>query len=119
MPIDSIHSVYTVVRDMERSQAFYAKALGLPISFRDGNAWCQFAAGTTHFALASSDEAASGARGSVPVFRSHNLAYCRRSIEEAGGQVMEQRDMGSHGSVLTCSDPDRNIFQILARITSP
>src|ERR1700737_2347948 len=65
MPMHRIQSVYTVVHDMDRAQAFYEQALELPMSFRDRSAWCQFKVGPTNFALSSPGEAAAGARGSV------------------------------------------------------
>jgi predicted enzyme related to lactoylglutathione lyase len=116
MPITGIQSIYTVVLDMDRSQDFYAKTLGLSTAFRDGHSWCQFAVGATPFALASCDEAAPGAHGSVAVFQSQDLDDSRRSIEKAGGRLVSQRDMGSHGSVQTFTDLEGNIFQIFAKV---
>jgi predicted enzyme related to lactoylglutathione lyase len=119
MTIHKIQSVYTVVRDMDRMQDFYAKGLGLATKFRDGDAWCQFGVGTTNFALSSAAEAAVGAQGSVLVFETDDLAGARASIEQAGGRFLLQRDMGTHGAVLTFADPEDNLFQIFAKAPKP
>jgi len=119
MTIQKIQSVYTVVRDMDRMQDFYAKGLGLATRFRDGDAWCQFGVGSAGFALSSAAEAAAGAQGSVLVFETDDLAGARAGIEHAGGRFLLQRDMGTHGTVLTFSDPEDNLFQVFAKAPKP
>lgn len=112
MPIQRIQSVYTVVRDMDRAQAFYQQALDLPLSFRDGAAWCQFKVGTTNVALSSPAEAAAGAQGSVIVFETTEADAVAERIARLGGRQVARRDMGSHGMVLTFTDPENNPFQL-------
>ena len=36
-------------------------------------------------------------------------------VAEAGGAVLSRRDMGAHGVVLTCCDPEQNPFQFVSR----
>jgi predicted enzyme related to lactoylglutathione lyase len=110
-----LQSVYTVIRDMDAAERFYGAALGLSPSFRDGERWCQFRLGNTNFALSSADEAAPGALGSLAVFEADDAAEAERRVQEAGGRVLAWRDMGSHGAVLTCADPEGNLFQIFSR----
>ena len=112
MPIDRIQSVYAPVRDMDRMQAFYEQALGLPFAFRDRAAWCQFRIGQTAFALSSPAEAAVGARGNVVVFRATDASAFMQRIPELGGEYLADRDMGSHGRVITFADPEANLFQL-------
>ena len=115
MPLGAISSVYTVVNDMDRMQAFYAEALELPLSFRDRDRWCQFKAGPLAFALSSAAEAAKDARGSVIVFDAADLASVTARIERLGGRHLASRDMGAHGSVATFADPEGNLFQLHVR----
>jgi predicted enzyme related to lactoylglutathione lyase len=110
-----MRSVYTVVRDMDGAEGFYRAALGLAPGFRDGSRWCQFSLGETGFALSSADEAAPGAAGSVAVFEAEDLDAAAARVQAAGGTLHGRRDMGSHGAVLTCADPEGNLFQIFAR----
>lgn len=118
MSIQQIQSVYTVVRDMDRMQSFYAEGLGLATQFRDGDAWCQFGVGSARFALSSAAEAAAGAQGSVLVFEADDLDATRARIEQAGGRFLVQRDMGAHGMVLTFADVEDNLFQVFAKASA-
>lgn len=113
MPMHRIQSVYTVVHDMDRAQAFYEQALELPMSFRDRSAWCQFKVGPTNFALSSPGEAAAGARGSVVVFETSEADVVGRRIARLGGHHVASRDMGAHGIVATFADRENNLFQLL------
>lgn len=110
-----LQSVYTVIRDMDGAERFYRAALGLEPAFRDGARWCQFRLGDTSFALSSPEEAAPGASGSIAVFRVEDLDDAGRRVTAAGGTLLGRRDMGDHGAVLTCADPEGNLFQIFAR----
>ena len=115
----AIGSAYTVVKDMDLMQAFYGEALGLPLTFRDRDNWCQFKAGPVAFALSSLAEAAKGARGSVIVFDAIELASVAARIERLGGRHLSSRDMGSHGIVATFADPENNLLQLHVRGGSP
>jgi predicted enzyme related to lactoylglutathione lyase len=112
MPPSAVRSVYITVRDMDLMQAFYGGALGLPLSFRDHDKWCQFKAGPVAFALSSRSEAAPGAKGSVIVFGATDVAVLTERIERLGGRHVSSRDMGQHGSVVTFADPEDNLIQL-------
>lgn len=115
MSVQKIQSVYRVVNDMELLQAFYSQALGLQPKFRDQDRWTQFSVGNTNFALSSAEEAAPDAAGSVIVFEVASLAGFRESVERAGGRFVGERDMGSHGTVLTFKDPEGHPFQVFSK----
>ena len=108
---DRVHGIYTVIRDMDGAQRFYAAALGIAPRFRDGARWCQFRLGEVNFALGSPEEASPGAAGSIAVFETAELDAAATRVAEAGGAVLSRRDMGAHGIVLTCADPEQNLFQ--------
>ena len=65
--------------------------------------------------MSSPGEAAQGARGSVVVFDTTDLAALVQRIERLGGRHLATRDMGSHGSVATFADPETNLFQLHVR----
>lgn len=113
--IDRVHGVYTVIRDMDAAERFYAAALGIAPRFRDGARWCQFRLGEVNFALGSPEEAAPGAAGSIAVFETTELDAAAARVTVAGGAVLSRRDMGAHGIVLTCADPEQNLFQLFSR----
>jgi predicted enzyme related to lactoylglutathione lyase len=115
MAIQRIQSVYTVVRDMDKAQAFYERALGLTLKFRDQSRWSQFGVGGSNFALSSGEEAAQGATGTVVVFEADSLEGVRQSVEAAGGKFVSERDMGSHGRVQVFLDVENQIFQVFSR----
>lgn len=115
MSISRIQGVYSVVSDMDRLQVFYETALGLPLAFRDGDAWCQFKVGGSAFSLSSPAEAAAGARGSVVVFETADPGSLAERILRSGGRQLADRDMGAHGRVMTFADPEDNRFQLYVR----
>jgi predicted enzyme related to lactoylglutathione lyase len=115
MAIQKIQSVYTVVRDMDKAQAFYEQALGLTVKFRDQSKWCQFAVGGSNFALSSVEEAAQGAVGSVVVFEADSVDGIREGVEAAGGAFLSERDMGAHGKVFVFLDSENTLFQVFIR----
>ena len=107
-----IHNVYQVTRDMDRALAFYRDVLGLEVKFRDGGKWCQLAAGDSGLALASPEEAAPAKADSVVVIRVDDLDAARAALEAAGTEVEAYRDMGDHGRVIACRDPDGTFLQL-------
>lgn len=115
MGVQRIQSVYTVVNDMDALQAFYSQVLGTQAKFRDKDRWTQFGVGNINFALSSAEEAAPGAAGSVIVFEAAGLDGIRESVEGAGGKFVAERDMGSHGKVLTFTDPEGHPFQVFSK----
>lgn len=110
--VTRIHNVYQVTTDMDRAVAFYRDALGLEVKFRDGDNWCQLAAGDTRLALASPAEAAPAVAGSVVVFRVGDLDAACAALAAAGTEILTRRDMGAHGRVATLRDPDGTVLQL-------
>ena len=112
-----IQTVYFIAKDMGQLEDFYVSALGMPVQFRDENKWTQFRLQRGAFALSSPEEAAEGTVGAVPVFQiaSADQDEVRQKIVSAGGQLLSQRDMGTHGVVTTYKDPEENIFQIFSK----
>jgi predicted enzyme related to lactoylglutathione lyase len=115
-----LQSVYLAAKDIGRLEAFYVSALGMPVQFRDENKWTQFRLQRSAFALSSPEEAAPGAVGAVPVFQVPGEAQeeIRQKILAAGGQLLAQRDMGSHGVVVTYKDPEENVFQVFSKAST-
>jgi len=107
-----IHNVFQVTRDMDRAVAFYRDVLGLDVKFQDGGKWCQLTAGDTKLALSSPEEATPAENGSVVVFQVDDLDAARAQLEAAGTEIEAVRDMGNHGRILACRDPDGTILQL-------
>jgi predicted enzyme related to lactoylglutathione lyase len=84
----------------------------MKVKFQDGGKWCQLDAGGANFALSSPAEAPDGADGTVVVLQVDDLDAARGALESAGTAIEGERDMGSHGRVLTCRDPDGTLIQI-------
>lgn len=115
MSVSRLQNVYVVGRDVERLAAFYQAALGLEQRFADGERWVQLKAGEDPFAIASVGEGVDGQVGALSVFEVDDLDTHAAAIAEFGGQVLDVRDMGSHGRVLTFRDPEGNVAQLLSR----
>lgn len=118
MTIKRIQNVYLVADDMDAMVRFYEQALGLPIKFRDGTRWTQFNVGGSNLSLSSREEAGAEAKGGTVVFETDDLAALRAKVEQGGGKVLRERDMGSHGKTVTCVDPAGNLFQLFERAAS-
>ena len=115
MPVTRIQNAYYVTSEMDKSAAFYRDALGLTPKFQDGARWAQFDAGGGNFSLSSVDEAAAGASGAVVVFEVTGMAAMAAAIAAKGGEIVGERDMGSHGRTLTFRDPAGNVAQLFER----
>ena len=110
-----IQNVYVVANDVARSGDFYARALGLSQKFADGGRWIQLGDGKNNFAISSPEEAARQGPGATVVFETDDGEGCLSGILDLGGKHIATRDMGDHGRVLTFTDPDGNLFQVLSR----
>ncbi|MFV3074905.1 VOC family protein [Niveispirillum fermenti] len=115
MPIRRIQNIYVVAHDMERMAGFYGQALGAVLKFRDGDAWTQFGLGGGNFALASPAEAGAGDKGATVTFEADDPDAVAAAVEQAGGRILDRRNMGGHGRTVTCADPEGNVFQLFAR----
>jgi predicted enzyme related to lactoylglutathione lyase len=114
MKILRVQNAYHVVKDMERLRSFYT-SIGLPLKFSDGDRWTQFGAAGSNFSLSSVEEAPAGCAGVVVVFEVDRLDDAEALLKARGGRVMDLRNMGPHGQVLTFADPEGNIAQLFCR----
>lgn len=115
MTIRRVKTVYYPVQDVNSLASFYESALGLDLKFRDDNAWVEFKTGDASFALGSPDESPADINGAVVVFESDEFDNLIKRIEMEGGYLVAQRNMGDHGNVATCRDPQGNVFQVLVK----
>ncbi|CAN7741294.1 VOC family protein [Variovorax paradoxus] len=110
-----VQNVFIVAKQPASLHAFYEGALGLPMTFRDGDRWIQYGVGGTNVALACAEEAAPATSGLVMVLEVDDFEGATERIGAAGGQVLGLRDMGSHGAVLSLRDPEDNLVQLFRR----
>lgn len=115
MSVLRVQNVVYVVEDLDRAEAFYRDVLELPLRFRDGDRWAQFALGPSGFALSSRAEAGHGARGGVAVLEVTELDAARGLLEAASAPVLSERDMGAHGRTLAFRDSEGNIAHLIER----
>ena len=115
MKVLRVQNAYHVVRDMGRLRSFYESFLGLPLKFADGDRWTQYGVQEVNFSLSSVEEAARGSAGVVVVFEVDRLDGAEELLAAEGGRVVDRRDMGSHGQVLTFADPEGNVAQLFCR----
>jgi predicted enzyme related to lactoylglutathione lyase len=115
MKVLSLQNAHYSVRDMDRARAFYETLLGAEPAFSDGAQWTQFKVAGRGFALSSGTESVEGQAGAVLVIEVDDLEAAEAEVTSLGGSVLDTRDMGSHGSVLTFRDPDGNLVQLFAR----
>lgn len=116
MSIRRLKTVYHIADDMAAGRRFYEDGLGLVPRFADGTRWVQYEAGGAAFALAGPEEAPEAdAEGAVAVFEVDDLDAARARLVAAGIPIVSERDMGSHGRVLTVRDPAGTFLQLFAR----
>ena len=110
-----LQNVYVAAERPQALHAFYSQALGLQLKFNDGERWFQYGVGNANVSLACREEAAPAVSGLVMVFEVDDFDGARERISAAGGEVLGERDMGSHGAVLSLRDPEGNIVQLFRR----
>jgi len=110
-----VQCVYYTVKDMNRAVAFYESTFGLKLKFRDGDRWAQFDGGNVSIALASPEESASLDGGAVTALEVDDLVPYEQKLTSSGCEIVQRRDMGSHGRVLAFRDLDGNIVQLFAK----
>lgn len=115
MPVTRLQNIHFVAQDVAQVADFWQQALGLSLRFRDADRWVQLKAGDDSLAIASPDEGVADQVGAVPVFEADELQAHATAIEEHGGRIIGERDMGDHGRVLTFADPQGNVAQLLCR----
>jgi predicted enzyme related to lactoylglutathione lyase len=107
-------TAFHVGEDLDSLVGFYTEAMGFKLKFRDGRRWAEFQVGDNRFALGSPEEAPAGMRaGAVSVFQVTELGALLEKVVQAGGKVLDVRDMGAHGRVATLLDPAGTVFQAL------
>ncbi len=119
MTIVRLQNIHFAARDVERIADFWQQALGMSLRFRDADRWVQLKAGNDPLAIASPGEAIADQVGAVPVFEVDDLDAHIAAITAHGGSILTDRDMGSHGRVLTFRDPEGNAAQLLKRAAGP
>jgi predicted enzyme related to lactoylglutathione lyase len=115
MAVIGLNNLIIVGSDVSKSARFYTEALGLDLAFVDGDRWAQMKAGTAKVGISSAEEAGLHQGGAIPVFEIDDIEATRSAILLAGGEVVSERDMGSHGYALTVRDPDGNVLQLIKR----
>jgi predicted enzyme related to lactoylglutathione lyase len=115
MRVLSVQNIYYVARDMPRQRAFYEGLLGLGCKFNDRSRWVQYAPGGRNLALATPGEAPDGVQGGIAVLEVETLDNLAAEVVAAGGTLVGQRVMGSHGVVATIRDSEGNLLQLWMR----
>lgn len=110
-----LQNIILPVKDTVVAERFYREGLGFELRFRDTEKWTQMKAGSTNVALASPVETPPGAVGPTPVFEVEDLDGTLAHLQLLGAQVVEVRDMASHGRTAALRDPDGNLIQLFER----
>ena len=110
-----VQSVYYTVKNMDRAAAFYDSVFGMKLKFRDGDKWTQLDGGNVSVALSSPEESASGEGGAVVAFEVDDITAFEARLQTAGAEIIQRRDMGSHGKVIAFRDSEGNIVQVFAK----
>lgn len=114
MTVLRLQNIYMASRDVARATRFYEEAFGIVVRFTDGTKWAQLDAAGSSLALAGQGESAVK-QGAVPVFEVADLSASARSVLQAGGEVLDVRDMGDHGLTQVVRDLDGNTIQLFQR----
>jgi predicted enzyme related to lactoylglutathione lyase len=111
--IKRVKNVYVQADQVSEVLPFYKTLLGAEPLFVDGERWAQFKVGDLTLAVAGEDEAPGGAgAGWVATFETDDLPAARETAVEAGGVVVEERDMGDHGNAVILRDPAGNLVAL-------
>jgi predicted enzyme related to lactoylglutathione lyase len=106
-------NVYVQSDQVSEVLPFYRTLLGAKPLFVDGERWAQFKVGDLTLAVAGEGEAPGGAgAGWVVTFETDDLGAARDEAVEAGGVVVEERDMGDHGRAVILRDPAGNLVSL-------
>lgn len=114
MTVLKIQNVYLATGQATRDADFYRQALGADVRFADEEHWVQLAIAGSNLALAGPRESAAP-QGAVVVYEVDDIAAHETAIVAAGGTIISQCDMGSHGRTLGFADPSGNIGQLFQR----
>jgi predicted enzyme related to lactoylglutathione lyase len=119
MSVKRLQNTWLVAGDVATAKDFYEHVLGLEVKFADGCRWVQFDIGGANFAIGAAEEYPGGIHagqlGAIPVFEIDDMDRLKERLATSEVGVLELRDMGSHGRVLTLRDPDGHLVQLLER----
>jgi predicted enzyme related to lactoylglutathione lyase len=118
MSVKRLQNTYVAAGDFTESRRFYEDLLGLKPKFVDDGRWVQYDAGGTNFALGAPRECPEHTNGAVAVFEVERLDEHAAQLQAMGVEVLERRDMGGHGRLITILDPAGNYIQLFERATS-
>lgn len=109
------------VGQMDRAVDFYGRVLGLPLKFRDGDAWVAFDVAGVTLALEGTTSGAGGSGGATVSFRVDDLDGMLALLRERGLPAGEIT-VGGHERRLELVDPAGNgivLYEPLARAAAP
>lgn len=109
-----IQNIYFTAPDVEDIKLFYQGLFAPQLKFEDKDKWVQYDLLGSNVALASHQEAGDN-KNAIVVFEIDDAGDLRRQVAELGGAVADVRDMGSHGTIYTVTDPVGNMFQLFTR----
>ena len=104
--------IYLFVTDMDRATAFYRDTLELPLSYRSGDEWAQFSAGTIQLALHGTQHVDLRLGGTI-AFTVSDLDASRARLAERG--VTLGHEGGGEGigpRFVEFADPDGNVLAL-------
>lgn len=113
--VKRLQNVYFVATDVQGTAAFYGNVFGFTTKFSDADRWTQFDVVGSGFSIASPDEGVDAQSGAVPVFEVETIDGIDALVIAHHGTVVERRDMGEHGLVMTIKDPAGNAIQLFCR----
>ena len=113
--IMSLQNIYFPVEDVDSFATFLEHALGLGLKFRDGDRWVQFECGNSSLSVSAPSEAPVGVTSPVPVLEVDDISAARIRITDLGGTILNERDMGDHGTTLAFAAPNGQVLQLLQR----
>ena len=111
--LDRAELVYFFVTDMDRAVAFYADVLGLPLSYRSGDDWAQFAAGPIQLALHGAGSAGETRTGGTLAFTVADLDATKAKLSSKGVSVGHEGGGERRGPrFVEFTDPDGNVLAL-------
>ena len=109
--------VAVAVRDLDRTQAFYAAVLGAVVVYRDDGFLQMQTPGSRDVLVFEKNAAKAGKAGGVLHFgfrltRENDIAAARTAVETAGGNITDTGDFVPGEPYLFAEDPDGYTIEI-------
>jgi catechol 2,3-dioxygenase-like lactoylglutathione lyase family enzyme len=116
--------VAVAVRDLDRTQAFYAAILGAEVVYRDAGFLQMQTPGSRDVLVFEKNAAKAGKAGGVLHFgfrlrRAEDIDAARAVVKEAGGTITETGDFIPGEPYLFATDPDGYTIEIWYEIPTP